>query len=96
MPAKICKPRLGASSEQVESLVSEKIGQIKYPERAGERMRASAALAKAFGTWNYEAWPEFRRKRLAREFHFAFTASDYPHVQLAPQRPWALTLRANP
>ena len=62
MPAKLHKPRLGASSEQVESLVSEKMRQIKCPERAGERMRAFAAVAEAFGTWNFETWPEFHRK----------------------------------
>jgi uncharacterized protein YecT (DUF1311 family) len=33
-----------ASSGQVDPLVSEKMRQSKYPERAGERMRASAAL----------------------------------------------------
>ncbi len=33
-----------ASSEQVDPLVSEKMRQSKYPKRAGERMRASAAL----------------------------------------------------
>ena len=33
-----------ASSDQVDSLESEKMRQNKYLERAGERMRASAAL----------------------------------------------------
>ena len=54
MPTTLGKPRLGASSEQVESLVSAKMRQIKCPERAGERMRASNALADAFGTRNFE------------------------------------------
>ena len=96
MPAKLHKPRLGASSEQVESLVSEKMRQIKCPERAGERMRTSAALAEAFGTWNFESWPEFHRKCQAQEFHFAFTASHYAWAELAPARPWALTLSVKP
>ena len=33
-----------ASREHVPSLVSEKMRPMKYPKRAGERMRASAAL----------------------------------------------------
>jgi len=81
MPAKLHKPRLGASSEQVESLVSEKMRQTKYPERAGEQMRASGALA--FGTWNFETRSKFHRKSLAREFHLAFTPSHYARAELA-------------
>jgi hypothetical protein len=36
---------IGASSEKVDSLMSEKMRPIKYPEWTGQRMRASAALA---------------------------------------------------
>ena len=41
---------LGVSSEQAESLVSEKMRPSKYPEPAGEWMRASAALGSGEAT----------------------------------------------